>query len=384
MSRILILGDVHLGKSKNLGKSLINSNLNSRVFDQNEILNWVISQADENLVSDIVLTGDIFEDTNPDHEIIKIFIDWIKVTSLHEINIHICLGNHDYKRIENIYYSVLDIINSLNYDNVFVYYNPETILIDDVGVTFLPFMDRKSVFKDSLADAKSYVKMLIDYNRALIPTNYKSILIGHLALEGSLYIGDEIDDVTNEIILPLNYFDNYDYTWMGHVHKYQILSKSPYISHIGSMDISDFGESEEEKYIIIFDCENASFKEIKIPTKKLEKIKLIVDEENSIEDQLDSLDIKNKIISIDIEYKSNTKSIGKSKVKEILSSKNPYIIVGISETKEVKIKENTKTKEFKISISLENAITEYCNQFIDEKLKPKFLEKSKELIKEVK
>lgn len=385
MSKVLVIGDVHLDKSKNLGKSLINSNLNSRVFDQMEILDWTLEEAETNFVTDIVLSGDVFEDPDAKHEVINLFINWLKKCKHYEIDVHIIRGNHDYKRIENKYFSPLDILKTLELDNVFVYYDFETIKIDNTAITFMPFLDRKSLFKDSLEDAKNYVKTLISYQRSLIDKNLKSIAIGHLALEGSMYVGDEIDDISNEIIIPLDYFKGYDYVWMGHVHKYQILSKTPYISHIGSMDISDFGECDEKKYIIIYDCIENKFEAKEIPTKKLQKIKIVIENENdSVEEKLKEYDFKNKIISVEIEYKNETKIFGKSKVKEILNKGNPYVIANISESKEVKLKENEKTKTFKISSSIDSAISDYCNKFIKEDLKEKFMEKAKLLMKEVK
>lgn len=315
MSSILILGDVHLGKSKNLGKSTIHSNCNSKIFDQKNILDWTLNEAEENFVSDIYLTGDVFEDPNPSYEIINIFIEWVKKVELSGINLHIILGNHDYKRIENSYYSPLDIIKSLDLNNVFVYYNQNTKLYDSgVGVTVLPFNDRKSLFKDSLAEAKEYVKNYLSFERSLIPNSYYSIAIGHFALDGALYVGDEIDDISNEIILPLDFFQDYDFTWMGHVHKFQVMRETPHISHIGSMDISDFGEADESKYIILFNLESKKFDKKLIPTRKLEKIKIVL-EDDDIESKISNLDLKNKIISVEIEYKNGANNIGKSKIK---------------------------------------------------------------------
>ena len=64
---------------------------------------------------------------------------------------------------------------------------------------------------------------------------------------------NEIDDCITELFCETEMFNKYDYTWLGHIHKPQVLSKKPYIGHIGSMDISDFGEKNQEKFIVLFD-----------------------------------------------------------------------------------------------------------------------------------
>lgn len=382
MSKILILGDVHLGKSKNLGKANINYNYNSRLIDQKNILDWVLRICEENLVSDIYVTGDIFEDPNPQYEIINVFLDWIKSLEILNIKIHIILGNHDYTRINNIYYSPLDILKTLDLHNVNVYYNPETILYDScVGISVFPFNDRKSLFLNSLEESKQYIEQLIINEKCKIPKYYYSVAIGHFALEGSLYVGDEIDDISNEIILPLNYFDKYDYTWMGHVHKYQILKKNPIIAHIGSMDISNFGESNDLKYVILFDLQLKKYQTIEIPTRKLNKIKISIENENDLDKIKDLKNLENSILSIELEYKNNVSPFGKDKIKKILEEKNVYLISNISESKEVKIKENKKTKDFKLNSNIEESVKKYSEEFVDNDLKDKFIYKCNEIIK---
>lgn len=380
MSKILILGDVHLGKSQNLGTSNLSSNLNSRLRDQNKLLDWTLQKAEEEVVSDIIITGDIFEDTNPKYDIINIFLNWLNKTKQIGINVHLVFGNHDYTRINNIYYSPLDIIDNTQLDNVTTYSSPATLVVDDVYISLFPFCDRKSLFTNSLSEAKEIVKSHIEYEYSLIPNAKTSIAIGHLALEGSLYIGDEIDDLTNEIIVPLDYF-NYDYVWMGHVHKFQKLRNNMY--HIGSMDISDFGEANESKYIIIFDCKNKSFEEVLIPTVKLNKISLEISNDNidSIEELISN--ISNQIVSLEIKYKQDVKPIGKSKLKTLLQKNNPYIIANISETKETKVKENKKTEKFKQNMTVINAIESYAKEFIEEKYSEKFIKYSKDLFQKI-
>ena len=115
------------------------------------------------------------------------------------------------------------------------------------------------------------------YEVAAIEASQYKVLIGHLALAGSLPVGDEIDDLANELLCPLDMFKGYDFTWMGHIHKPQILSTEPYIAHIGSMDISDFGETDHTKVIVVFNPEEEiPFRYLELPTRPLRQISVQV------------------------------------------------------------------------------------------------------------
>jgi DNA repair exonuclease SbcCD nuclease subunit len=78
-------------------------------------------------------------------------------------------------------------------------------------------------------------------------------------------------------------FDGYDYVWMGHIHKPQVMraakSGLKHIAHVGSMDRSDFGQGEmnHDKILIYVDTENPEFFEtITVPTRPLRKVCITV------------------------------------------------------------------------------------------------------------
>lgn len=230
MSQAIILGDVHLGKSMAIGKVGLGSALNSRIADQLNLLDWTLDQAIEHNADHIIITGDIFEEPKPSPLLITLFIAWLKKCQAHEVYVHIIMGNHDILRSGNVYTSPLDIISEVELENVNIYKNINSICIDSTAFTFLPFRDRKSFNVNSNTQAIKLLQESLVYELAGIPATYKKILVGHLAIEGSIPVGDEIDDLTNELFCPVNMFTGYDYVWMGHVHKPQVMSKTPYIA----------------------------------------------------------------------------------------------------------------------------------------------------------
>jgi len=374
MNNVVILGDPHIGKSTNIGKAGIGTNLNSRISDQLDLLDWTLDQAIIKDAGHIIITGDIFEDPKPHPSLITLFMSWLNKCRIHNIFVHIILGNHDFLRSGNELYSPLDIIIEANLDNISVYKNINTICIDTTAFTMVPFKDRKSLNSSSNAAALTIIKDSLIYELASIPITYRKILVGHLAIEGSIPIGDEIDDINNELFCPLDMFKGYDNIWMGHVHKPQVMSKSPFVSHIGSMDISNFGETDQKKHIVVFDCDSGIFSNIEIPTRPLKKICISVPKtvkkttEYVIKELKKLGDIFSKsIVRIEVYLESSDlKSINKSDIEKFLISSGAFSIAGISESKKISIIKKDVNNVLDTKMDMTSAIKTYANAYIDE------------------
>lgn len=381
----IILGDVHLGKSQALGKVTVGATLNSRLADQLNLLDWTLDQAIELHADSIILTGDIFEEPKPHPSIITFFIAWLKKCQAYDVKVHLIVGNHDVFRSGFIYSSPLDIIAEAELENVFIYKDINTIFIGVSAFTFMPFRDRKSFGTSSNADAINILKKSLTYELASIPATYKKIVVGHLALEGSIPVGDEIDDISNELFCPKSMFEGYDYVWMGHIHKPQVLNKiNPYISHVGSMDISNFGETDHKKNIIIVDCLSATndFTIKQLPTRTLKKISIVIPKDtedttqyvlNELKKEKQSFD--KSIIKIDISLSdSQLKSINKSQVEKYLTEQGAFNVAGISESKKVLLLKKNLENAIDTKMDVPSAVMAYSKAYIEDKNRDKFIE----------
>jgi DNA repair exonuclease SbcCD nuclease subunit len=394
MLQAIILGDVHLGKGINIGKVGIGSNLNSRVVDQANLLDWTLDQAIDCHADDIIITGDVFEEPKPHPSLIALFLSWLKRCQVHSVNVHIILGNHDLLRSGNIYTSPLDIIIEADLENVSVHKNINTIFIGTTAFTFMPFRDRKSFSVETNAEGLQLMKEAISYELAGIPQIYKKIVVGHLAIEGSIPVGDEIDDVTNELFCPLNMFNGYDYVWMGHVHKPQVMKKkSPYIAHIGSMDISNFGETDHIKNIVIIDCDsNDEFVLKEIPTRPLKKILITVpkDTEDATKYVLDEIkksaaDFDKSIIKVEVSILDpEVKSINKSSIEKFLVENGAQNVTNISESKKVSLVKKDTNNTIDTKMDPPSAIKAYANAYVEEAKRPAFIELAMDIVSQFK
>lgn len=383
---ILILGDVHLGSGKNLSKSATGVSLHSRVLDQIDLLDWVLNEAIDNICQHIVITGDIFEEPKPESSLIKLFITWLKKCEINNINVHVIVGNHDILRSGQNYSSPLDIITAAEMPMAFVYNAMNSIHIDNTSITFLPFRDRKSYLEASNSEALKKLQNELIYEKESLPLNNKKIIIGHLAIEGSFYVGDEIDDLSNELFCPLDMFEGYDYVWMGHVHSPQVMKKqNPYIAHIGSMDLSNFGECDHKKHIIVFDTENGTFVSKNLPTRELKKISIAIPAD--IEDatayaikEIQKSSFNKSIVKVDITTEAGSiKPVNKTFLEQKLKELGCYTISAISETKKQSIVNKQIEKSIDGNITVKSAIKKYADSFTDENLKNRYIEKAIEI-----
>lgn len=390
MSHVIILGDVHLGKNLAQGKTGVGSNLNSRISDQLDLLDWTLDQATEHSVDNIIITGDVFEDPRPHPILITMFIAWLKKCEAYGINVHIIMGNHDMLRSGMVFTSPLDIISEVDLEHISIYKNANTIMIGSCAFTFLPFRDRKSFNCISNAEAISTLRDALMYELVSIPVTYKKILIGHLAIEGSIPIGDEIDDIANELFCPLDMFQGYDYVWMGHVHKPQVMKKAnPYIAHIGSMDISNFGETDHKKYIVILDCDsNDEFKIEYLPTRPLKKISLTVPKDTVdttayvLEEIKKETDLSRAIVRVEIALPSpDMKSIVKSQVEKSLLDLGVFNVTGITESKKVALIKKDGNTTIDTKMDVVSAIKAYAKSQVDDVSRDGFIELAMDIYK---
>ncbi len=394
-STTLIVGDIHLGKGLSIGKPGIGGALNSRINDQVTLLNWIVDQAVENNAERIILTGDICEDVKPDYILIDFFVKFLKQCVAHNVEVDIIAGNHDIKRYGRNYRSVLDIISAAEIPRVHVHKKPTTVVTSGVGFTLLPFRDRKSLGCPTHDDAIKKVSDLLSYEVTEIPVTHDKVLVGHLAIEGSIFVGDEIDNYANELMCPLSLFSDYDYTWMGHIHRPQVRSKSPYISHVGSLDISDFGETDHTKILIVFDPSSPNkFKEIKVPSRPLRRVKMDVPVGFSPTDflikQIKVMDaaqsFKDAIVRVEARLLDpNSEDIDRDKLETAIYKLGAFHICNISESKNIAVVPVSKQIFSNNDVaSPKAAVKIYADQLEFEKdsLKEKFISFSNEIIDE--
>lgn len=348
--KTIIVGDLHLGSGNSISKPIPGTSLNSRVLDKLNILNWILDTAVQNDVNRIIFTGDIFQEVNPETQLIILFIDWLKQCNSASIDCHIIYGNHDLKRIGKRYSSVLDIISSAEIPSVCIHNEFYTLHTEDICYTFLPFRDKRALGVKTMEEAIESINASLNNELILCEAYKKKVLIGHLALEGSIYT-DEVDDVSNEIMYPIENLKSFDYVFMGHVHTPQVFKASNYVSHIGSADLSDFGECNQVKKIaLIDDLRGFSFNLIDIPSRPLKRFRIEIqantDPTESVLSELKKVNLKEAIVKIEVKYLDpDSIDLDREKISNYVNDE-AYHLAALTETRNtIVLSEDSKVIE---------------------------------------
>src|SRR5690606_8795787 len=160
--KFIILGDIHIGKSTAIGKPGAGKGLNSRIQDQIDLLDWVLDTAVKNNVNHIFVTGDVYEDPKPHPTFINLFMLWLKRCEKEGVYVDIIGGNHDILRTGSYTTSALDIVPSIEMDYACAYKEVNTINLDGVSVTLVPYRDRRMYEVETTEEALELLKKEMD------------------------------------------------------------------------------------------------------------------------------------------------------------------------------------------------------------------------------
>lgn len=292
MGKVLLFSDIHIYPHKKKTE---------RLEDCLAVLNWVFDVAEKRKLQNIIFGGDFFHDRQKIdiytyQKTFEVLRDRLKSK---EINIFLLLGNHDIWFNDNTDVSSVLPLSSLN--NLKVIKDPERIKIEGHYWDFIPFTHNPI---NSIENLKKINEGTTEY------------AVGHLAIDGAILHGNQYSEVSVEHegdIVPVNYsiFKNYKYTFLGHYHAQQKVSKN--VEYIGSPLELSFGEAFQEKHLIIFDGDNQSIEYVKNEFSPKHLIFNLEERKN--------FDLENNFIQIKVDNLSSADLI--SIKKEILSSTQP-------------------------------------------------------------
>lgn len=254
--KVLIIGDTHIGAAANQGVLHPELQINTRTLDYAETLKYTIDKGAEAGCEVLIFTGDIFEHRKPTLTQQKIFSQ-----SLHfAVNrgfkdIHIVVGNHDQQRLSRT--TTLGYLKELQLPNITVHDDFDRIEIKEnrkvIGnVIFMPYRDRKWFGVETYQEALAAVKQSLDFELKAIENHLPRAVVGHFTIEGTFF-NEGYADLYNEnqLFLPVSMFDKVDITIMGHVHEPTVISQTPYIAYVGSMEKRGGFETHDKLFAIL-------------------------------------------------------------------------------------------------------------------------------------
>jgi len=301
--RAVICGDAHIGAIFGLGRPDGNGG-NTRINDYVKSLNHIVDYTISSKADIFIQTGDIFEHRDPDVRHMAIVDAALKKLSNAGVSTFVIMGNHDYRRNGSSFTSSITSLAAADYPNVRMVLNPEVIEVsnndgDSSNLLLLPFRDHRMYpgkgNKEKSEGFEAEIKSLIDGVKNQNPT----IAVGH----NFFYEGSYNDFGGSELMARPSAFEGCDVALMGHLHQFRVLrKKSPVCIYTGSMERSNFGDANVDKYFIDYDLstKKASFR--KVPSRELveRSVDLSGADFSDISDRIDEeiglIDLKEKIV----------------------------------------------------------------------------------------
>lgn len=242
MTRLLVLGDVHLGAGTDFG--LAPFGFDSRLHDQQRVLERATELVHGYEVEAVLFAGDLAHNPKgrltPDQENVwrRGFLELIPATPVLMIP-----GNHDVTAADRA--SAIDIFGAIGRVNVAR--TPGVVAIAGVRVGCLPWTPthallagRDDVDPDAINTTAS--ELLLDVARGLRAQD-ADILLGHWSMsDAALPSGMSVNDL-REVILPAAQLDaiGFRFVAMGHIHSPDMLAPGRF--YTGSTAVVDWGET---------------------------------------------------------------------------------------------------------------------------------------------
>lgn len=265
--RVLHFADVHIGM-ENYGKTDPGSGLSSRVVDFLRRMDEMVEYARDNDVDLVIFAGDAFKTRSPNPTFQREFA-W-RIQDLAELApVVMLVGNHDLPP-NALKASSIEIYDTLSVPNVKIAHDYEVFevetkrgrvvvgtapypirarLMQDVDTTGRTIRDTDKLLEETLGNL--LMKLATDADE--LAGDDPRILTGHFTVHGAILGSERQVMLGRDVLISLNLLaDNrWDYVALGHIHKYQNLTRKqddkPDVVYSGSIERIDFGEEMDSK-----------------------------------------------------------------------------------------------------------------------------------------
>jgi len=235
MAKVLLFSDLHAHPHKKNYE---------RVEHCLKVVDWVFETAKKNKVENILFGGDLFHDRKlidvPTYQ--ATFERFHKYMSSGDFELYLLLGNHDLWLNEKSTISSVYPFGAMPRTRVIS--KPERLQISGSNWDFIPFTHNPVEIVAELAKLPGEPQYALGH-----------IAVNNAQLHGKTYSDHIAVEHDGDMVkVDAAIFSKYKHTFLGHYHISQILEHS--VEYIGSPLELNFGEANEEKHIILFNCDS--------------------------------------------------------------------------------------------------------------------------------
>lgn len=259
--KVGLTADPHLGVAT-YGKQNPVTGVNTMVEKFANEMEKTLDRMVERKVKVWIFLGDISHTRTPGNYIRYIITKVAKKARKKGIRLYFMLGNHDQQtgigtknnlsEIAELEVEGITVVEEAKLETIYFGASNE----DDAGgmanaiqIGFLPWRPKT---KEIVEDAKMVLEK--------IDPKYPAILCGHFSIEGAEVGTEKLFELYGDTVVPIDALrsKNVQYTFLGHIHKRQVLKKLGKIMYVGSMERIDFGERKDDKGSMLFTVDSAT------------------------------------------------------------------------------------------------------------------------------
>ncbi|UCE97370.1 MAG: exonuclease subunit SbcD, partial [Dehalococcoidia bacterium] len=316
--------------------------------------------------------GDAYKSRDPSQTQQREFASRIKKLSESEIAVFLLVGNHDLPNAVGRA-TTPEIFNTLRVKNVHIANRPEIHEIKTrsgiVQIAALPWLrrsfllareDTKNLNFDELNRImQQKLSVIIKNLSKKIDPSLPSILAAHVWVSGASIGSEKSMTIGQEHVLLPGTIANpaFDYIALGHIHRHQVLSKTPPLVYAGSLERLDFGDENDDKgfYLVNIRADNkAGKKQINysfqpVNGRRFLTINVTIQPQDmeptaKIIDEISQYDITDAIVRLQIYFsQENEGQILDTEIRNVLKDAHHYTI-----TKEIKRQERLRLNAYSI------------------------------------
>ncbi len=274
--KFIHLSDLHIGKRVNEF---------SMIEDQKYILLEILSIIEKEGADAVLISGDIYDKSQPSNEAVNLFDEFIFRLSKLNIKTYIISGNHDSAEKLSFAYRFIE------KSNVFIspVYNGEIkkhTLLDEwgkVNIYMLPFIKPINVklqFEDEeISSYTDAIKVAIKHMD--VDENERNIILSHQFVTGAIRSDSEEISLGGTDNVDVCAYDGFDYVALGHIHSPQKLVRDT-VRYSGTPLKYSFSECRHNKSVTVVEMKekgNVSITQIPlVPMRDMVEIKGKYDE----------------------------------------------------------------------------------------------------------
>lgn len=256
MSKVIILGDLHLGAR--------NNSQHFAAFFNKFFTNVLYPYMKKNSITEIIQLGDLFD--NRTSLAYRTFFDskkvWFDYMVDNGIKMHVLLGNHDILHKHSLEINAPELLLQ-SYENINIIKTPKVLNVGGVDFDIVPWMCDEN---------KEQIKTFMSRD------DRSSVCLGHFEISGFPMYKGGTESTDGE---PVSMFDRYSQVISGHYHTSSERGNIIYSGVPYEISWSDYGD---QKYFLVYDTETNNIEWVKNPLTMFEKIyyndKLKVDYSN--------------------------------------------------------------------------------------------------------